>query len=183
MCLIKVRKEEEEEVYVPYRRVVREERIRTHSPRRSSRVIVARTSEPKLVIPAPAPIAVPAPHAKALPPPQPVPVFVEPTPPPAHHHHNPEVHYVHVSPRSSVSDHGHDDYRYTRREVYERDYSPARSSRADNYEYRYVGAPPPPHRRDRSRSRSRVREYYDEEDDDRRRTSVKVSRRTYDDRY
>jgi hypothetical protein len=176
MCLIKVRKEEEEEVYVPYRRVVREERIRTQSPRRSSRVVV---------VPAPGPITVTAPHAKVLPPPQPVPVFVEPTPPPHHHHHNPEVHYVHVSPRSSASDHGHEDYRYTRREVIERDYSPARSSRADNYDYRYVGAPPPPHRRDRSRSRSRsrVREYYEEDDDNRRRTSVKVSRRTYDDRY
>jgi hypothetical protein len=182
MCLIKVRKEEEEDVYVPYRRVVREERIRTSSPRRSSRVVVAHShaSEPRIVVPAPATIAVPAPKAKVLPPPQPVPVFVAPSPPPPVHHH-PDVHYVHVSPRSSVSD--HDDYRYERREVrYERDYSPARSSRGDNYEYRYVGAPaeePRHRRRERSRSRSRVREYY-EDDDEERRTTVKVSRKYRD---
>jgi hypothetical protein len=169
---------------VPYRRVVRESHIRTASPaRRSSRVVVAHTSEPRIVVPAPSTIAIPAPKAKLLPAPQPVPVFVAPSPPPpppAHHHH-PEVHYVHVSPRSSVSD--HDDYRYERREVrYERDYSPARSPRGDNYEYRYVGAPveePRYRRRDRSRSRSRAREYYDE-DDEERRTTVKVSRKYRD---
>jgi hypothetical protein len=181
MCFIKIRKEEDEDVYVPYRRVVREERIRTASPRRSSRVISVHGSEPRIVVPTPSVIAVPSPKVKVLPPPQPVPVFVAPSPPPAHHH-NPEVHYVHVSPRSSVSD--HDDYRYERREVrYERDYSPARSSRGDNYDYRYVGAPAeePRYRprRDRSRSRSRVREYYDD-DDEERRTTVRVSRKYRD---
>ncbi|KAF2435066.1 hypothetical protein EJ08DRAFT_692963 [Tothia fuscella] len=183
MCLIKVRKDEEEEA-VAYRRVTREERYRTHSPRRSSRIVVAPRPPSVVVVPTPQPLPIPTPVPKALPPPQPFPTFVAPppAPAPAPHTHNPEVHYVHVSPRSSISDHGHDDYRYERREVrYERDYSPVRGG--DNYEYRYVGAPQPPRGRDRSRSRSRGRDYYDDDDDRRGSTNVRVSRRTHDARY
>ncbi|QDS67483.1 hypothetical protein FKW77_001088 [Venturia effusa] len=129
MCLFTIK--EEEDIYVPARRVDRyrrEERTyRASSPHRSSsRVIVAAPPPPPAIIPArPPSVRVPTPVAKALPPPQPVPVFVEPPPapapapappappPPA----PPSVHYVHVSPRSSVSSDGHSDYRYERREV------------------------------------------------------------------
>ena len=167
MCLIKIRRDEEED-YVPSRRVVRvkreRERIRSASPRRSSRIIVA------AVPPPPEPVR--SSRGYALPPPQPVPVFVEPPPPspaPA------ETHYVHVSPRSSLSDRREDDYTY-RREV-RREYSPARSSRGDDfYEYRHIEGP---RRSSRSRSRSR-RRVEDEYDDDRRET-VRVSSRVYRD--
>jgi len=191
MCLFTVKKEEEEDHYVANRHVVRrEEHYRSSSPRRASRVIVARTSEPRVVVPTPAQYPLPPPRGKVLPVPQPVPIFVEPAPPPPPPPlAPPEVHYVHVSPRSSVSDHS--DYRYERREVrYERDYSPTRSHRShhgDNYEYRYVNGPAddiPRHRRrerSRSRSRSRVGDYYDD-DDRERRTNVRVSRKVHLDR-
>lgn len=178
MCLFSIKKEEEEDVRVS-RRVSRREvdRYRTYSPSRTSRVSV-RTSQPSIVYPPPPPQSLPPPTGKVLPAPQPVPQFESPPLSP------PEVHYVHVSPRSSISDHGHyDDYRYERRETrYERDVSPHR----DHYEYRYVDAPreeyrPPRRERSRSRARSRSRGRY--EDDEYDRTNIRVSRRTYDDRY
>jgi hypothetical protein len=177
MCLFTIKKEEEEDVYVAPRRVYRrEEHYRTSSPRRSSRVIVARP-ESAVIIPSRAPsVRIPTPVGKVLPPPQPVPVFVEPAP--AAH----DVQYVHVSPRSSISD-DRSDYRYERREVrVERDYSPARSHRGnDYYEYRHVHGDVPQRlapRRERSRSRSRSRQrYYD--DDEEERTNVRVSRKVY----
>ncbi|KIW01666.1 uncharacterized protein PV09_06850 [Verruconis gallopava] len=172
MCLFSIKKEEDEDIRVS-RRVTRREvdRYRTYSPsRRSSRVSI-RTSQPTIVVPPPAPLTLPPPTGKILPAPQPVPQFESPQLSP------PEVHYVHVSPRSSVSSHrDHEDYHYERREVrYERDVSPARSHR-DHYEYRYVDAPEPEvryRRRERSRSRGR----YDDEDEYDR-TNVRVSRRS-----
>jgi hypothetical protein len=181
MCLFTIKKEEEEDIYVPARRVERyrrEERYRTSSPHRSSSRVIVAQPPPAVVLPArPPSIRIPTPVGKVLPPPQPVPVFVEPAP-------TPEVHYVHVSPRSSISD-DRSDYRYERREVrVERDYSPARSHRgSDYYEYRHVHGEPPRERRaprrerSRSRSRSRVRHYDDEED----RTNVRISRKIYAD--
>jgi hypothetical protein len=163
MCLFTIKKEEEEDVYVAPRRVVRrEERYRAVSPsRRSSRVIVARPESTVIIPSRPSSVRIPTPVGKVLPPPQPVPVFVEPPPPAS------EIQYVHVSPRSSISD-DRSDYRYERREVrVERDYSPARSHRGnDYYEYRHVHGEPPPRlapRRERSRSRSQSRvRYYDD---------------------
>jgi hypothetical protein len=190
MCLFSVKKEEDEDIRVS-RRVTRRtevDRYRAYSPRRrsysptrrSSRVSI-RTSQPTIVIPPPAPLPLPPPTGKVLPIPQPIPQFESPPLSP------PEVHYVHVSPRSSLSDHS--DYRYERREVrYERDVSPARSHRGgDRYEYRYVDSAPEPeprYRRERSRSRarSRSRGRYDDEDDEYDRTNVRLSRKVYADR-
>lgn len=185
MCLFSIKKEEDEDVRVT-RRVRRESRYRReYSPsRRSYDRVSIRTSQPTIVVPPPAPLPLPAPSGKVLPAPQPVPQFESPPLSP------PEVHYVHVSPRSSVSSHSHrdyeDTYRYERRERrYERDVSPARSHR-DYYEYRHVDAPEPERyrRRERSRSRSRARSRYDDHDDrEYDRTNVRVTRRSYDDRY
>lgn len=175
MCLIKIRRDDEDD-YVPSRRVVRVERvererdrIRATSPRRSSRVITT-----AVVPPPPQPVR--SPRGYALPPPQPVPVFVDPPPPapaPA------EVHYVHVSPRSSLSDRREDDYTY-RREV-RREYSPARSSRGDDYhEYRHLERPRGSSR-SRSRSRRRIEDEYDDDYDDRGETVRVSTRRVYRD--
>lgn len=178
MCLFSIKEERDEEPRVATRRVVRrEDRYSEYQPRRASRVSV-RASE-SVIIPPPAPMPIPLPSGKVLPLPQPVPQFEMPPPAP------PEVHYVHVSPRSSVDD----DYHYERREVrYERDVSPRRP---ENYEFRYVDAPEevryrPRRERSRSRSRparsrSRVRhdDYDDYEDDREQRTKVKISRDRY----
>ncbi|TID27285.1 hypothetical protein E2P81_ATG00047 [Venturia nashicola] len=114
MCLFTV-KQEEEDIYVPARRVDRyrhEERTRTYrtaSPHRSSsRSVIIPLAPPPAVLPPPPPppASVAASVAKALPPPQPVPVFVKPAPippPPPPPPAPPSVHYVHVSPRSSIS--------------------------------------------------------------------------------
>lgn len=197
MCLLTLKHEPEEDIYVPSRvyRRERETHYRSSSPRRSTHshrtsvptVVSLPPRPPSTVIlpPRPPSIRIPPPTGKVLPAPQPVPIFetvpiyVEPSAPsPAP---RPEVHYVHVSPRSSISDQS--DYRYERREVrVERDYSPARSPRDDHYEYRYVQGDPPPRlsapprrERSRSRSRSRGRDYY--EDDREERTNVRVSRK------
>merc|ERR1711981_1548303 len=161
MCLFSIKKEEDEDVRVT-RRVRRTSRYeREYSPsRRSYDRVSIRASQPTIVVPPPAPLPLPAPTGKVLPAPQPVPQFESPPLSP------PEVHYVHVSPRSSVSSHSHRDY----------------------YEYRHVDAPEPEvryRRRERSRSRSRApsRSHYDDHDDrEYDRTNVRVSRRSYDDR-
>lgn len=162
MCLIKIRREEDEDEYVPYRRVVHRERIRTASPRRSSKVVVVPPREGPFVVP----------------PPQPVPLFVDPPPPAPVVAPHVVTDYVHVSPRSSASDDRGEEYRY-RREV-RREYSPARSrSRGgDLYEYRHVEPP-----RSRSRSRRRYDDEYDDGyyDDDRREAVRVSSRRVYRD--
>jgi len=173
MCLIKIRRDDDDDDYIPSRRVVRvshveRDRIRATSPRRSSRVVT--------VASAPPPEPVRSPRGYALPPPQPVPVFVQsppPAPAPA------DAHYVHVSPRSSLDDRREDDYIY-RREV-RREYSPARSSRGDDvYEYRHLEGPRRSSR-SRSRSRRRVEEEFDDDFDDRRETVRVSSRRMYRD--
>ena len=184
MCLIKIRKEEEDEVVVPVRRVSR-------PVRRSSReVINIRTSEPRIYMPPPPqPIPVEYPPPLAVPPPQPVPIFIQPSapiPPP-----QPEVHYVHVSPRSSISSdhrrHEDDSYRYRKEVRYERDYSPPRD---EYYTYKHMEAPRSRSRhRERSRSRSRTRhserdyerDYQEYDDDDGRERTVRVTRKVYRD--
>lgn len=153
---------------MPYRVV----RTRSPSPRRRSahrisRTEVIRESRPSstYIVPAPKPpLQIPAP--------QPVPVFVRPQPPPPAPpsiHGGGQPHYVEVSPRSSVSSHGHSDYmvheREYRREL--RDYSPARSSaygdHSPRYEsFRYVDPPEERHPR-HERSRSRDRRSYGED--------------------
>ncbi|KAF2280820.1 uncharacterized protein EI97DRAFT_454063 [Westerdykella ornata] len=190
MCLVKVR--QEEDVVVPYRTVVR---TRSRSPhhrtsRRVSRVSVVRESRPAsssyvnvVRPPSSSYVAVPTPKPLAIPAPQPVPVFVQPSPPPTpppppshHHHHHTTAHYVHVSPRSSISSSpSRSDYvmheREYRRERERRDYSPD-SPRHEHY--RYVRAPPSEsdhyerftlRERSRSRGRSQSRDYaYDPRD-------------------
>lgn len=187
MCLFSIKKEEDEDVRVTRRVSRREERYRREylPSRRSYDRVSIHTSQPTIVVPPPVPLALPAPTGRVLPAPQPVPQFETPPLSP------PEVHYVHVSPRSSVSSHNHrdyeDTYRYERREQkYERDVSPARSHR-DYYEYRHVDAPEPEVRyarrdreRSRSRARSRSRHYDDHDDREYDRTNVRASRRTYD---
>lgn len=187
MCLFSIKKEEDEDIRVT-RRVRREERYRReYSPsRRSYDRVSIRTSQPTIVVPTPAPLPLPPPTGKVLPAPQPVPQFESPPLSP------PEVHYVHVSPRSSVSSHSHrdhheDTYRYERTERrYQREVSPPRSPQY--YEYRHVDAPEPEPRyvrrerqRSRSRQRSPVRRYDDREDREYDRTNVRVTRRQYDD--
>jgi len=140
MCLIKVKKVDEEDDYEAVRRRKR----------------VYRRDRASIVVPQPSGYPV-------LPPPQPVPLL---SPPPLLPMPRTDVQHIHVSrPSSSESSHhDHRDVRYERREVrYERDYSPERL-----HEYRYVDAPEP--RRQRSRSRSRRRstsrrrdDYYDDE--------------------
>ncbi|PVH96013.1 hypothetical protein DM02DRAFT_617524 [Periconia macrospinosa] len=170
MCLVKVR--QEEEVVVPYRRVVR----RDPSPRRRSHQSIRRISRTEVIHESPRPsasyIAVPAPKPLAIPAPQPAPIFYEqpaPAPPPIHHHHQPHhqeqraAHYVEVSPRSSYSSHSpsrasdyviHEQREYRRQQ--RRDYSP--EDRSPRYEhFRYVEGPES-ERYERRRSRSRVRE-------------------------
>jgi len=174
MCLIKVKKIEEEDDYEAVRR-------------RSKRVV--RRERASIIVPARPPPQQPS--YPMLPPPQPVPVFTHPTPvielPPDRSPQH-DTHYVHVSPRSSSEDSRHhhqsdrhqEEVRYERREVrYEREQSPER-----HHEYRYVNAPEPEFlepRRQRSRSRSRRRstsrrrdDYYDDE------IKVKTKRTYYD---
>ncbi|KAF1815556.1 hypothetical protein P152DRAFT_511691 [Eremomyces bilateralis CBS 781.70] len=188
MCLVHV-KEDRDLSPVRVTRV-RRSTYRTASPRRISRVSVhSHHSDHHLDhrhsghyhTPIPTTVAVPTAAPLKVPAPQPVPVFVKsPTPPPVHSH---DVHYVHASPRSSVSSmrspsprRERDDYRYERREVrYERDVSPARSHRGGDYEsFRYIDAPREERGADfsrgRSRSRSRVREEYHDPRDEYRRT-------------
>jgi len=151
MCLIKVRREEDEYV-PPYRRVYRSERIRTSSPRRSSKIVVVPSAEPQYVVP----------------PPQPVPLFVGPPPVAPVVAPRTETHYVHVSPRSSLDDARRDDYRY-RREVV-REYSPARSGRSRSRGREYYERVDVPRSRSRSRRRYEEDDYYDD-----RRDAVRVS--------
>jgi len=172
MCLIKIRRDDVEDEFVPYRRVVRSsERIRTSSPRRASKVIAV----------APPPEPARSPRGYVLPPPQPVPVFVDPPPlAPVTADVQTDARYVRVSPRSSLSDRREDDYVYTR-EV-RREYSPARSSRGgDFYEHRHIETPRRSSR-SRSRSRRRIEDDYDDDYYDDRREKVRVSsRRVYRD--
>jgi len=136
MCLIKVKKVEDEEDYESIRR-----RRRVY---RRDRIVV------------PQPSGYPV-----LPPPQPVPLL---SPPPLLPMPRTDVQHITVSRPSSSdsSHHDHRDVRYQRREVrYERDYSPER-----HHEYRYVEAPEPRRERSRSRRRSTSRrrdDYYDDE--------------------
>lgn len=175
MCLIKVKKVDEEDEIENYRRTSR-------TTRRSNRASFERVSAAAVIRPAPTQYPV-------LPAPQPVPVF---TRPPPVIESDPDVQFVHVSPRSSSEDSrhhhhnprrshhdDHSDVIYERREVrYEREESPERF-----HEYRYVNAPerPEPRRRERSRSRQRSRsrsrrrdDYYDDE------VHVKSTRKYYD---
>jgi len=176
MCLFKVREEYEEE-YVPVRvhrerRVHRDYHYRPPSPVRSTRVsrVSVHSSKPVSIPPPPpppAPASAPAPATPSIPAPQPVPVFVQPpppapapAPPPAAPLASPpDVHYVHVSPHSSVTSYDireeEDRYRYRRRR--DREWS-ERGSSPDRYEYRYLDAPRHEPARFRESSESRPRQ-------------------------
>jgi hypothetical protein len=144
MCLIKVKKVEDEEDYEAVRRRRR----------------VYRRDRASIVVPQPSGYPV-------LPPPQPIPMLSSPPILPVQRTDVQHIVVSRPSSSSSSSHHEHRDVRYSRREVrYERDNSPER-----HHEYRYVNAPEslsPEPRRQRSRSRRRSTsrrrdDYYDDE--------------------